>query len=129
MCKRNINRSPLPCPQLRTWPTTQACTLTGNRRGNLLVHRPKVPSTELHQPGLFCSNKILKKLICLSLSLNSTHLTLLVICYILHSVSFFSLHLFPSDTFSCLSVSTTGMYTLSGQGPLFIFVHCFILGT
>ena len=29
----------LTCPQLGTWPTTQACALTGNRTRNLLVHR------------------------------------------------------------------------------------------
>ena len=35
MCKRNMHLLPLPCPQLRTWPTTQACALTGNRTSNL----------------------------------------------------------------------------------------------
>ena len=29
-----------PPPPLGTWPTTQACALTGNRTGDLLVHRP-----------------------------------------------------------------------------------------
>ena len=33
----NIDRLPLARPQLGTWPTTQACTLTGNRTDNLLV--------------------------------------------------------------------------------------------
>ena len=28
------------CPQLGTWPTTQACALTGNQTGDLTVHRP-----------------------------------------------------------------------------------------
>ena len=27
-------------PQLRTWPATQACALTGNRTSNSLVHKP-----------------------------------------------------------------------------------------
>ena len=31
---------PLECPLLGTWPTTQACALTGNRTGDPLVHRP-----------------------------------------------------------------------------------------
>ena len=31
---------PLTCPQLGTWPTSQACALTGNRTGDSLVHRP-----------------------------------------------------------------------------------------
>ena len=35
----NIDLLPLTCPQLRTWPTTQAYALTGNRSGNLFVHR------------------------------------------------------------------------------------------
>ena len=29
MCEGNINRLPLAHSQLGTWPTTQACTLTG----------------------------------------------------------------------------------------------------
>ena len=39
MCERNIHQLPLECPQLRPWPTTQACTLTGNQTSNPLVHR------------------------------------------------------------------------------------------
>ena len=39
--ERNINVwLPLMCPELGTWPTTQACALTGNRTDDLLVHRP-----------------------------------------------------------------------------------------
>ena len=42
--ERNINVStliwlPLIRPQLKTWPATQACALTGNRTNDLLVHR------------------------------------------------------------------------------------------
>ena len=38
---RNINVwLPLACPLLETWPTTQACALTGNWTGNPLVLRP-----------------------------------------------------------------------------------------
>ena len=37
---RNINWLPLAHPQLGTWPTTQACALTGNRTGDILVRRP-----------------------------------------------------------------------------------------
>ena len=40
MCKRYIDQLPLACPQLGTWPTTQACSLTENWTGDLLVHRP-----------------------------------------------------------------------------------------
>ena len=39
--ERNINVwFPLARPLLRTWPTTQACALTGNLTSNSLVHRP-----------------------------------------------------------------------------------------
>ena len=38
--KRNISVwLPLLCPLLETWPTTHACTLTGNWTSNPLVHR------------------------------------------------------------------------------------------
>ena len=35
MCKRNIGWLPLACPQSGTWPTTQACALTGNPTSDL----------------------------------------------------------------------------------------------
>ena len=39
--ERNINVClPLTHPLLGTWPATQVCALTGNRAGDLLVHRP-----------------------------------------------------------------------------------------
>ena len=39
--QRNINVwLPLTCPQLGTWPATQACAVTGNPTGNPVVHRP-----------------------------------------------------------------------------------------
>ena len=37
----------LTCPLLETWPATQACALTGNRTGDLLVCRP-APSPLSH---------------------------------------------------------------------------------
>ena len=41
--ERNINVwLSLACPLLGTWPTTQACALTGNLTSNPLVHRPVV---------------------------------------------------------------------------------------
>ena len=39
ICERNISWMPLTCPQSGTWPATQAWALTGNRTGNLLIHR------------------------------------------------------------------------------------------
>ena len=54
MCKRNINCLPLAHFQLGTWPATQACALTGNLNGDLLVVcRPGTQPTEPHQPGQF----------------------------------------------------------------------------
>ena len=35
-------------PPLGTWPTTQACALTGNRTSDSLVHRQELNA---HQPG------------------------------------------------------------------------------
>ena len=40
MCQRDINQLPLARPLLGTWPATQACALTGNPTGDLLVHKP-----------------------------------------------------------------------------------------
>ena len=38
--ERNINvRLPLTCPLMGTWPTTQACALTGNRTSDPLIFR------------------------------------------------------------------------------------------
>ena len=39
MCERNIDRLPLTCPQLGTWPAAQACALTGNWTVDLFVCR------------------------------------------------------------------------------------------
>ena len=39
MCERKIYWLPLAHPQLGTWPTTQACTLTRNPTSDLLVFR------------------------------------------------------------------------------------------
>ena len=36
----NVDRLPLTHHHPGTWPTTQACALTGNRTGDLLVCRP-----------------------------------------------------------------------------------------
>ena len=39
--ERNINVwLPLVCPQLATWPVTQACALTRNQTGDPLIRRP-----------------------------------------------------------------------------------------
>ena len=50
--ERNINQLALARPHLETWPATQACALTGNCTGDLLVHRPVAFNPEAHQPGL-----------------------------------------------------------------------------
>ena len=36
MCDRYVDQLPLACPPLGTWPTSQACALTGNQTNNLL---------------------------------------------------------------------------------------------
>ena len=51
--ERNISVwLPLMCPQLGTWPATQACALTGNQTGDPLVFQACAQFTELHQLGL-----------------------------------------------------------------------------
>ena len=37
MCKRDSDQLPLACPELGTWPTTQACTLTSNGTSDYLL--------------------------------------------------------------------------------------------
>ena len=50
--ERNISWLPLACPQLQTWPPTQACALTGNRTSDLRTSlQVGAQSTEPHQPG------------------------------------------------------------------------------
>ena len=39
MCERNINKLPFTRPYPGTWPTNQACALTGNRTSNLSICR------------------------------------------------------------------------------------------
>ena len=46
-CERNINWLSLTCPQLGTWPATQACALTGNQ-----TDQASAQFTEPHQQGL-----------------------------------------------------------------------------
>ena len=52
--ERSINVwLPLMLPPLRTWPTTQACALTGNQTGNTLVHRPALNPLSHTSQGWF----------------------------------------------------------------------------
>ena len=39
-CEKNMDQLPLACLPLGTWPTAQACALTGNLTGDLAVCRP-----------------------------------------------------------------------------------------
>ena len=51
--ERNIDVwLPLTRSLLGTWPTTQACALTGNQTCDTLVHSTSAQSTEPHQTGL-----------------------------------------------------------------------------
>ena len=53
--ERNINVwLPFTRPLLGTWPTTQACTLTGNRTGNPLVCRLALSPLSHTSQGWFC---------------------------------------------------------------------------
>ena len=54
MCKRNIIWLSLVRPLLGTLPATQACALTGNRSGNLLVHRPALSPLSYTSQGPTC---------------------------------------------------------------------------
>lgn len=49
--ERNIDHLTPTCLQLEIEPETQACAVTGNRTGDLLLHQ-MVLNQELHQPGL-----------------------------------------------------------------------------
>ena len=64
--ERNINVwFPLARPLLGTWPTTQACALTGNLTSNSLVHRPML-NTLSHTsqgPVLFFKPKLISPLL------------------------------------------------------------------
>ena len=52
--ERNINVwLPLECPLLGTWPTTQACALTGNITSDPLVHRPALNPLSHTSQGCF----------------------------------------------------------------------------
>ena len=54
--ERNINVwLPCECPLLWTWPTTQACALSGNQSGDPLVHRlPLNPLSHTSQGNCQC---------------------------------------------------------------------------
>ena len=59
MRERYINRLPLSHPQLGTWPTTQACALTGNRTIDLLESR--LALNPLNHTNQGCTKINLKK--------------------------------------------------------------------
>ena len=85
--ERNINVwLPLMCPLPGTWPTTQACALTGNRTREPLVHRSMAQSTELHQLGPSCFSMCI-----LSLSWNSN--IYIFMFYFYHLIKIFLFYL------------------------------------
>ena len=52
--ERNITVClPLVCPLLGTWPSTQACALTGNGTSDPLVHRPELSPVSYTSQGPF----------------------------------------------------------------------------
>ena len=84
------------CPQLGTWPKTQACALTGNRTGDPLVHR-LTQSIEPHQPGIF--KKLL--LVCVWVCVY-----LLLLVFILHWIYSWAIN-FVSSVSSGISFSSS----------------------
>ena len=61
MCERCISWLLLECLQLRTWPVTQACALTGNQTSNPLLRRPTLSPLSYTSQGsraVFSSTKI-----------------------------------------------------------------------
>ena len=69
--ERDINVwLPVAGPQPGTWPTTQACALTGNRTSDPLVRRPALnPLSHTSQGSLFTSQVI----VCLRLLMSFLH--------------------------------------------------------
>ena len=59
MCERYIDQLPLTCPQLGTWPATQARALTGNRTSHPLILRPVLNLLSYTSQGYLCFLKIL----------------------------------------------------------------------
>ena len=54
VCERYRDQLSLLYPQLGTWPTTQACVLTGIRAGNLSFHRPALNPLSHTNQGTCC---------------------------------------------------------------------------
>ena len=54
VCKRYVDWLPLLCPQLGTWLATQACALTGNQTGDLLVNRQVLSPLSHISQGRMC---------------------------------------------------------------------------
>ena len=58
MCERNIDQLPH-MPLVGTWPTTQACALTGNQTHNLSVYRLVLsPLSHTHQSAFYLKAKV-----------------------------------------------------------------------
>ena len=72
---KNINVwLPLTCPALGTWPTTQACALTGNRTSNTLVLRSALNQlSHSSQGGLVLLLKSYRLRLCCCADRTSTH--------------------------------------------------------
>ena len=60
--ERNISQLPLAHPLLGTWPTTQACALTGNQTSGLLVLKAALNPLSHNSQGInYFSMKLGKK--------------------------------------------------------------------
>ena len=80
-CERNIYRSPLVRLLPGTWPTTQACALTGNRTSDLLVFRPALNPLSHTSQGMADPFLKVRKLI--TLKLGNTLIWPFLICKML----------------------------------------------
>ena len=52
--ERNVDQLPLARPRMGTWPSTQACALTGNRAGDLSTHRQALNPLSHTSQGYVC---------------------------------------------------------------------------
>ena len=81
-------------PQLGTWPATQACALTWNQTGSLLVHRSACTSLNLTSQGSSSFKMIQHQ--CLSVHASRDfYITILLLVFMLSNWSLNSLHTGP----------------------------------
>ena len=131
MCERNINWLPFTCPQLGTWPTTQACALTQNQTNLQDAAQPTEPHHS-KQDGSCCL--IYSSTLCLLIgSFNSLTFTVIIIKYVLLAILMDFFVVFPILNVSCSSLLACQVATEKSADslmgfPLNVthFLSCFI---